>query len=280
MRNPFQASGQQPNSFLPEDYIARRSDARANILVLSVFAVVMAAVVGAFLVTYRQKVALRERLVVVTEQYNAEAAKIEQLKALESQRSQIMEKAQLTAALVERLPRWAVHQEITMRMAPSMRLHETKIKSTRIDPPAPSAQAQPPVRSLTDKVMGKKDEAPKPQIQAPKFTYQVTITGGAKENNDIADYLRSLRESPIFEDVELAYIREGRGDEALPRKFEISATLRSDAEPEEVGTSLRALIAARKELLGIDESRTADAAGAVEEGAGAVAGAQTKEEGQ
>jgi len=269
MNSPFRSAGPRPSSFLPEDYINRKSEARANILVLSVFTIVMAAVVGAFLVTFQQKVTLRKHLVTVTEQYNTEAAKIEQLKQLEAQRAQIMEKAQLTAALVERLPRWAVYQEITLRMSDSMRLNESKIKSTRIDPPAaPPPGAKPPaVKSLTDRVVGaKKEELVAVPILAPRFTYQLTIIGGAKENNDIADFISSLKQSPILDDVELAYIRDSKGsDELLPRKFEISATLRSDVDSAEVAASLRGLIEKRTTALGLKKKHKEEAALAKEE---------------
>jgi hypothetical protein len=198
-------------------------------------------------------------LVSVSAKYNAEAKKIEQLKQLETQRSQIMEKAQVTAALVERVPRWAINQEIALRMAPSMRLHEFKIKSTRTDPPPPAAKdAPPPVKSLTNKIAGKKEEPKAPVAVAPTFRYNVTIIGGAKENNDIADFIRSLRESPILDDVELAYIREGKGDDILPRRFEISAILRTDADPDAIGASLRDLLATRSAMLGADPNANPD----------------------
>lgn len=252
MQNPFRSTGPAPNSFLPQDYIARKSDTKANIFLLSFFAIVMAAVVGAFMVTYRQKVELRQRLVSVSASYNAEAKKIDQLKQLESQRAQIMEKAQVTAALVERVPRWAVNQEIALRMAPTMRLHEFKVKSIRTDPaPLAAKDAPPPVKSLTSKFTGKKEEPKTPVVVAPTFRYNVTIIGGAKENNDIADFYSSLRSSPIFDDVDLAYIRESKGDDNLPRKFEISATLRSDADPATLSKSLQDLLAKRTAMLGL-----------------------------
>ena len=52
----------------------------------------------------------------------------------EEQRAQMMEKAEITAALVERVPRWAVMGEVTLRMPMSMRLDSLTIKSSRTDP--------------------------------------------------------------------------------------------------------------------------------------------------
>ena len=41
-------------TFLPEDYLAQKAERRTNLICLALFAVVMMAVVGAFLVTNRQ----------------------------------------------------------------------------------------------------------------------------------------------------------------------------------------------------------------------------------
>ena len=43
------------SSFLPDDYLAQKADRRTNLICLTLFGVVMAAVVGAFLVTNRQR---------------------------------------------------------------------------------------------------------------------------------------------------------------------------------------------------------------------------------
>src|SRR5438093_1151288 len=54
IRNPFARESSSGGSFLPQDYVARRAELRANLLCLGLFGVVMFGVIGAFFVTDRQ----------------------------------------------------------------------------------------------------------------------------------------------------------------------------------------------------------------------------------
>src|SRR4051794_3901496 len=98
MSNPFRPVAPASSSFLPEDYVARKTETRVNILILGLFALVLGGVVAAFVVTNQRWQALRQRQSTVNEQCELEGKKIDQLNALESQRAQMMEKAEITAA--------------------------------------------------------------------------------------------------------------------------------------------------------------------------------------
>jgi len=250
MSNPFTSQAAGNNSFMPEDYVARKAESRVNILILTLFAVVMAAVVGAFMVTNQRWQQLRTRQETVNDMYVQEGKKIEQLKELEKQRAQMMEKAEITAALVEKIPRWAMLGEISLRMPRNMRLDMLTLKSTRIDAPAPKAMMPvPTVKSLTNKLKGDNKPAEKPTVSAPKFSYVLTISGTAEENNDIADFLESLKASPIMDKVELPYIKEARERDRILRKFEVTAVLASNVDTTMIADSLKDLVAKRTEAL-------------------------------
>src|SRR5688572_9559140 len=91
-------------SFLPEDYLAQKAERRTNLISLTLFAVVMIAVVGAFFVTNRQERLLKQRKFQINVDYQAAGTKIEELQILVTQRQEMMEKAVLAGALVERVP--------------------------------------------------------------------------------------------------------------------------------------------------------------------------------
>lgn len=256
MKNPFQSPIPGRNSFLPQDYIEAKTDARANILMLTLFAIAMAGVVGAFFVTNHRWQRLRAQQATVCAEYAAEGKKIEQLKSLENQRASMMEKAEITAALVEKLPRWAVLGEMTLRMPMTMRLDLFTIKSTREQPPPAATSGgkgkpapQSLVKNLAEKVKETKKEPERPAVTAPKFAYAVTVDGTAQENNDIADFLASLKRSPAFDKVELQYIRESKENGKDMRKFEVTATLRQNAGTGELSNSLQDLVNQRTQLL-------------------------------
>ena len=200
MSSPFRTS--ENNSFLPDDYVRRKAEARANLLTLTLFAVVLAAVVGAFLFTNQRWQQVRGRAQEVNDLYVAEATKIEQLKALESQRAQMMEKAEITAALCERVPRWALLAELTLRMPLSMRLDSFALKSKRLDPPAPTAATAAKdskgvkaadakekglVKSLTDKLTKTPTEAQRAKVYPPKFEFTLVLAGTDRQNRTISN---------------------------------------------------------------------------------------------
>lgn len=252
MNNILRPVAPAPNSFLPADYIREKSERRANLLTLTLFAIVMGGVIVAFGVTNRSWQQLRSRQATVNELYVQEGQKLEQLKALEAQRAQMMDKAEITAALLEKVPRWAMLGELTLRMPTDMRLDSLALKSTRtdtkpqaVDPKAAKPGPTPLVKSLTDKVSGKKVEPPKPKIAPPKFTYALTIAGTAQQNNDIADYIASLKQSPVLDKVEMAFIKVVREKDTELRKFEVTATLRIDADSVRLSESLRKLVTDR-----------------------------------
>lgn len=263
MSNPFARVAPGPNSFLPEEYIRERSESRANVLTLSLFAVTLACVLGAFVVTLRQARELERRKTQVNERVELAGVRIEQLKELESQQAQMMEKAEITSALIEKVPRWTVMGEIALRMPRDMRLDLLQIKSTRIDPPKPptptkSAKGAKPVapasggvKSLTTKVTNavkgkeppKEPERPKPQ--APRFEYALTIEGAAIRNNDVADFVESLKNSPVLDKVDMPFVKAQREGDRELRKFQITATVRTSVNTKELAESLRRLVDAR-----------------------------------
>jgi Tfp pilus assembly protein PilN len=263
MSNPFRPVSPASSSFLPEDYIARKTETRVNVLILVLFALVLGGIAAAFMVTNRHWKEIRERQTNVNEQWAVEGAKMDELKKLEDQRAQMMEKAQITAALVERVPRWAVLGEVTLRRPLEMRFDILTIKSNRTEPAAaatvkgaPPAPAAPMFKNLTDKITGTTAAPEKPKVRAPTFTYTLTVDGSTAKNTDVADFLASLKASPIFTNVELAFIRETKEKDRELRKFQITANIRTDADTAKLAESLKKLITERTAQMDTDKGQT------------------------
>ncbi len=236
-------STESSGSFLPEDYIERKTAGRATIIGLTLFGVVMFGVVGAFLVTNRRWTEIRVEQQKINEEYEHEARKIEQLKSLEAQRAVMMAKAEVTAALIEKVPRSILLAELITRMPRDITLLDLELKSKRLDvqPKAVTDASQAgkdaaaKVKNLTASVgKGAKDkgenkgEPAKPQ--APRFEFALTLAGVAANNNDIAEYLGQLQSCPLLASVELQYIKETIISDVGMRRFEIVAQLRPEAD--------------------------------------------------
>lgn len=153
----------------------------------------------------------------------------------------MMEKAEITAALLEPVPRWAVLSELRYRMPETVRLDSFEMKGNR-NGGGGGGINMPKIKTLVDSTAGVAPDA-RPKIVAPSFTYEVVINGAAEENNDVADYLTSLKSSPLLKDVELTFIKEQKENKKILRKFEITATLKGEVDREKLGESIRTLIA-------------------------------------
>lgn len=240
MRNPF-LRDEQSGSFLPSDYVNRKAEMRANLICLGLFGVVMFAVVSAFFVTNRQWLQVRSAQKSITVQYTQEAAKIEQLKRLEQQKSEMMTKAEVTTALIEKVPRSILLAELITRMPADLTLLELQLVSKRIkEAPAgkPGAGVGGGIKNLSGKPAGSQAGKVTPEAKAeetekvapPKFDFTLRLQGVGRSNQNIADYLQSLKQCTLLESVDLKYIKETTIDKMDLRKFEIEITLKKDAD--------------------------------------------------
>ena len=228
-------SSQSPGGFLPEDYLHSRAEKRAGLLTLVLFGVVMFGVAAAFFVTNRQWIDVRNEQEAINAEYTREAQKIEQLKALEQQKAEMLAKAEVTTALIERIPRSILTAELVTRMPENITLLSMELKSKRVmQRPTQPTQPTPSTGTLTGGGQRTQPTPQEPRISAPKYEYSLTVTGVSQVNNDIADYLASLKNSPLLEGVDLNYIKPTRISDIELRKFELIARLRPDADARSV----------------------------------------------
>lgn len=229
------------DSFLPEDYVKSKGERRANMLSLTLFGVMMLAVVGAFFATNRKWMSVRNEQRSINAMYVREAEKIEGLKALEKQRAEMITKAEVTAALVERVPRSVMFAELVRRMPEDLTLTELELKSDEVKV-ARSSSRSSGVRTLTgssgssgskskskSKSKDKNEEA-ESTVYIPQYNQSLRIVGVGLENNNIADYIENLRACELLESVELKFIKESKIDGVVLRSFELGAQIRKGAD--------------------------------------------------
>jgi type IV pilus assembly protein PilO len=127
-------------------------------------------------------------------------------------------------------------------MPASVRLSSCEIKSERGVAPDPVAD-----RAMTNLVAAAEQQAGektivRPRIPVPVFTYRMTLEGKAATNNDVADYLASLKASPALTGVELTFIRDAGALGEPMRQFQITAVLSSSGDTEALAASLKRLM--------------------------------------
>lgn len=222
------------DSFLPEDYVKSKGERRANMLSLTLFGVMMLAVVAAFFATNRRWMSVRNEQRSINAMYVREAEKIEELKALEKQRAEMVTKAEVTAALVERVPRSVLFAELVSRMPVDLTLTEFELNSEEIKRSRSSSRSGG-VRTLSGKSSKSKkskkgEEEAESSIYIPEYNQKLRIVGVGLSNDDIADYIENLRQCELLNTVELKFIKESKIDGVLLRSFELSAGIRKGAD--------------------------------------------------
>ncbi len=224
----------EQDSFLPEDYVKSKGERRANLLSLTLFGITMLAVVGAFFATNRRWMSVRDQQRSINAMYVREAEKIEELKELEKQRAEMVTKAEVTAALVERVPRSVLFAELVTRMPADLTLTEFELTSEEVKKTRGSKRSSG-VRTLTgsgnaSKNNKKNEEEEESSVYIPEFHQKLRIVGVGLSNDDIADYIENLRQCELLDSVELKFIKESKIDGVLLRSFELGAAIRKGAD--------------------------------------------------
>lgn len=239
MHNPFLRGDEHLGSFLPQDYVQRKAELRANVICLTLFGVMMFGIVGAFFVTNRQWLQVKRERQAITVQYTKQAARIEQLKNLEVQKSEMMAKAEVTTALIEKVPRSVLMAELVSRMPDEVALLELHLASKRVQqavatrsPTKPPAGAKSQIRTLSGASAkpAAASTTPPERIAPPRFEHTLKLEGVARENSHIADYLAALKACSLLDNVELKHIKPHTIDKQEFRQFVIEAALRRDAD--------------------------------------------------
>ncbi|MEO1007779.1 MAG: PilN domain-containing protein [Planctomycetota bacterium] len=240
--NSGKQGGSLGGGFLPEDYVQRKAENRANVIGLSLFCAVMGTVVAAFFVTNRSWTTVHQERESIARQYSAAEPEIEKLIELEEQKEQMLQKAEIVTALIEPIPRSILMAEIVTRMPEGMTLLTVELDGKRVAEAATNKNAKPTdsrasargrqTRSLGGRKAGASAETEtSSKILPPRYDYTLQIVGVTQANTEIADYLEALKASPLLRRVELAYVESQKIKELALRKFEISAQIdpRADA---------------------------------------------------
>ncbi|HYC99615.1 MAG TPA: PilN domain-containing protein, partial [Phycisphaerales bacterium] len=224
----------QPNSFLPEEYLRRKADARSLIINLVLFGAVLSVTIGAFVVSNRRWNEVRAERAKVDLDWKNEELKIEQLKVMEAQKAALLYRASVTAALLERVPRSILMAELINRMPDNVTITQLDMVSKRIieqlKPDA--AKAADEGRSLVSKLAGPKDDSKAEQVKVrpPRLEFALKIEGTALSDTEVADYQAALKNCTLLDRVDLVSTEEAIMSEVPMRKFRLEAQIRADAD--------------------------------------------------
>ena len=232
-------------SFLPEDYLDQKAERRTNMISLSLFGIVMISVFAAFLVTNRQWSHVRKARASINSQYEDAASQIKRLNELEDQRDQMLNKARLAAALVERVPRSILLAELINRMPPRMGLLKFVLTSKKIKvvaprkPTARRGRLRRPTKARTREQIAREQGGEAKQVDVPRYRVGVTLVGVAPTDVEVSRYIAALNAHPLLEEVTLRYSQERTVENSRMRKFEIHMQLNGKLDVRDVAPMIK-----------------------------------------
>lgn len=214
------------SSFLPEDYLENKLQRRINLISLTLFVVVMGAVVGTFLYSNRLGSDVQQLQHDVNAQFEEAARRLEQLAQLQQRKKRMIRKAHITASLLECVPRSLVLSELVNAMPPTLGLLELHLTSKKLN----VAVARPRTRLEAEQAKRdrKRAEIAAPPVDATRVTIQ--LVGAAPTDVHISEFMTNLGQNKLFADLNFIYVESKTIDSQLLRKFSIEMTLNQDLD--------------------------------------------------
>jgi Tfp pilus assembly protein PilN len=218
-------------SFLPDDYLERKARRRTNAICAVLFFVVISAIGGAFTVTEKSMREIEQQHADVTQQYTDAAKRIVQVQQMQEKQRTMAHQAELTASLLEKMPRSFVLAEITNDIPKGVSLLDFTLNSTVVN------RGAAPAKSAFELRQSQVSGAPAPvagitPARARIYDVLMKISGVAQTDVQVAAFIAKLNISNKFQDVNLIFTDEfkaGEADGQKLRKFEIEMRLNPDA---------------------------------------------------
>lgn len=204
-------------NMLPDDYVRRLKQRRMTRLCILLLVVVACGVAGAALVSHRSYRITRQVSEDVNASYQEANRLIQQMQELEGSRGQMLEKAKLTAGLLERVPRSFLLATITEALPDGCSLAKFDLASKK--------KAILVITKESKAQMAK--EPPKP---APSNDVIVTVTGQAGTDVEVARFIAAIAKCELVDTVDLVYSEQKKFQEQVVREFQVVLTLRGDAD--------------------------------------------------
>jgi Tfp pilus assembly protein PilN len=216
-------------SFLPDDYLERKAQRRTNFICAVLFLFVVGGIGGAFAVSEQGRRQLHEEQRSVDRQY-AEAAKpLEQFRQMQEKQRKMAHQAELSASLLEKVPRSYVLAEITNSLPSGLSLTDltldSKARQTVALAAAPKTAYEARKAEREKKLKGEQEAA------APKqYDVYLKLAGVAGTDVQVAQLISRLSRSRLFKDVNLMISEEHIQKDVKLRRFQIELMLDPSAE--------------------------------------------------
>lgn len=217
-------------SFLPDDYLARKAQRRTNVICALLFMIVMVAIGTAFTITERSGKAVETEHTNVERQYTEAAKRIQLKQKLEEKQATMEKQAELSASLLEKVPRSFLLAKITNALPAGVSLIDMSLESKLRSAPSPTPAQK---TAFEQKRAAADPKAPAAPVQQAKiYDVNLKMTGVAFTDIQVSQFMAMLKDVRIFQEVKLIVTEEFKDAEEGQqlRKFQLEASLNPNAE--------------------------------------------------
>jgi hypothetical protein len=238
-------------SFLPEDYLENKAQRRANVICAILFLVTMVTIGFAFTTGEHSLADMQKIHAAKYLEVTAAAKRIDQFKELQQKQATMAHQAELSAALLEKVPRSLILAKITNALPTGCSLTDLVMTSTKHA--SPNAAAAAPRTAFEAKQAKSNANANVVAEVADAKVYDVNlkIGGRAPTDTQVGELIQRLKVVPLFKDVNLIISDsekpgDKKSDDPEYRKFQIEMTLDPNADAQSVDSNATASLSPNK----------------------------------
>jgi Tfp pilus assembly protein PilN len=220
-------------SFLPEDYLETKRQQRTNIICAGLFIVIMLVVGVTYFMDQKAYRAVEKEHAEVGRRHAEAANLIEQERQLREKQLKMNTQANLTASLLERVPRSVLLAELANAKPAGVSFLElsldSKVHAGSAGGGGPKSQFE--IKRAAMEAANGGGGKPSNETQPAKL-YDVTVkvTGVADNDSQVAQFMAALNRSKLVRDVNLLISDEFIVAEIKMRKFQVDMSVDPGAE--------------------------------------------------
>lgn len=213
-------------SFLPDDYLETKRQRRTNVICATLFLVIMSGIGTAFSFMEKSLRQAEKNNQEACKQYADAASRIEQERQMQEKQLKMNSQAELTASLLEKVPRSVLLAELTNAKPTGVSFLDVLLDSK-------IRQGNTQGAGKTQFEM-KRAEAQaanaKPAPQAKLYDVTVRITGICDNDIQVSQFIANLNHSKLVRDVNLLISDEFAVNNNKMRKFQLEMMIDPSAE--------------------------------------------------
>jgi Tfp pilus assembly protein PilN len=226
-------------SFLPDDYLENKAQRRANVICAFLFLVVMVSIGFAFTTSEKSLRTVESEHNKVEKDFTDAAKRIQQVQELQEKQRTMARQAELTASLLEKVPRSLILARITNALPQGVSLTDFILESKKRASTKVAADA-PKTAFEVKKAKQAAKETPVGQVaEAKVYDVSMKISGLAPTDRQVGDFINKLKGVELFKEVNLIIsdwekpdTGDGKKDKNADqfRRFQIELTLDPNAD--------------------------------------------------